>query len=103
MEQFTPKSPTERQKRINIALVAVIGQVGCITLLIALGAVFLGLWLDSRWGSRLWATVIMVVISIPASLIAMFAIVRAILKKLKPGLQESETEAPVEDPLGKEK
>lgn len=102
MEKSTLSSPNQRQKRINLALAAVVGQVGCITLLIVVGAVFLGLWLDSLWGTKPWALVVSVVLSIPASLASMFAIVRAVLKKIKPNLQEPETETRAEDPLGKE-
>lgn len=102
MEKSTPSSPNQHQKRINLAIVAVVGQVGCLTLIIVIGAVFLGLWLDSRLGSRPWATIISVAVSIPLSLVAMFVIVRGILKKLKPGLQEKEIDSKDQDELGKE-
>lgn len=102
MEKSTPSSPNQRQKRINLAIVAVVGQVGCLTLIIVIGAVFLGLWLDGKFGVKPWATIISVALSIPISLVVMFAIVRGILKKLKPRLQEQENSSKGQDGLGKE-
>ncbi len=72
-----------RQRVFNLAIAGLLGQVGCITLLIVLGALFLGLWLDSRFQTRPVITLVVVIASIPVSLLVMFAIVRTGLARIK--------------------
>lgn len=67
----------------NLALAAVAGQVGCLTLVIVLAAVFGGLWLDSRFDTRPIFTLILVFVSMPITLILMFFIVRGATKKIE--------------------
>jgi F0F1-type ATP synthase assembly protein I len=75
---------TNRALRIkNLALAGMAGQVGCLTLVIVLGAVFLGLWLDSILGTRPWFTLGLVVVSIPVSLITMLVVARTAISKIK--------------------
>jgi ABC-type molybdate transport system permease subunit len=75
---------TNRALRIkNLALAGMAGQVGCLTLVIVLGAVFLGLWLDSTLGTRPWFTLGLVVASIPVSLLVMLAVARTAISKIK--------------------
>jgi len=45
-------------------------------LVIVLIALFGGLWLDNRFGTRPWITVILVIGSVPVALVAMFWVVR---------------------------
>jgi ABC-type molybdate transport system permease subunit len=75
---------TSKQKLLNLTLVGVVSQVGCLTLVIILAALFLGLFLDSRFNTRPWFTIGLVLVSIPVSLVLMLTIVRAAVKKLKP-------------------
>jgi hypothetical protein len=77
-----------RQRVVNLAIVGLLGQVGCITLLIILGALFLGLWLDARFGTRPVITIVVLIASIPISLLIMFAVVRMGLARLKPQSDE---------------
>lgn len=46
-------------------------QIGCLTLVIILAALGLGLWLDGRFGTRPWLTLTFVLGSIPVSTAAL--------------------------------
>lgn len=77
-------SPNERRTRIlNLTLASVAGQVGCLTLVIVLGAVFAGMWLDSRYQTKPTFTVGLLVASIPISLAVMIFVVRFAISKIK--------------------
>lgn len=86
----TPGQTGETRKEINQGLVlgALAGQVGCLTLLIILAALFGGLWLDSLFNTKPILTIVLMIASVPVTLIAMFWIVRkttARLQKNRPG------------------
>jgi len=98
MSQPEPGEPTPRQKLLNLTLAGVAAQVGCITLVIVLAAVFGGIWLDGRFGTRPWFTLGLLIISIPISLVAMFVIVRVAVSKIKTGPQKMQPEKSKEDP-----
>jgi MFS-type transporter involved in bile tolerance (Atg22 family) len=70
---------------MNLTLAGLAGQVGCLTLVIILGAVFLGLWLDAHFQTRPWLTIGLVVVSIPISLGLMFFVVRKAVARIKTG------------------
>jgi hypothetical protein len=84
-------SPTDEQEEIrrrnqqafNMTLVAVVGQVGCLTLAILLGAVFLGIWLDGQLDTRPIFTLGLSIGSIPVTLIVMVWVVRKATSRLK--------------------
>ena len=75
----------DKQYYVNLALAAVAGQVGCLTLIIIIAALFLGLWLDSRFDTRPVLTLVLVFGSLPVSLIMMFVVVRGATKRIKHG------------------
>jgi F0F1-type ATP synthase assembly protein I len=75
---------------VNMTVIALVGQVGCLTLLIVLGAVFLGMWIDSRMNSRPVGTIILVVVSVPIAIFVMLKVVRGTLRKL--GLESNPPE-----------
>jgi len=97
MSQPEPGEPTPRQKLLNLTLAGVAAQVGCITLVIVLAAVFGGIWLDGRFATRPWFTFGLLIISIPISLVAMFVIVRVAVSKIKTGSQKMQPEKSKED------
>ncbi len=74
---------TSKQKIINLTLVGVVSQVGCLTLVIILAALLFGLFLDNRLNTRPWFTIGLVITSIPISLVSMIFIVRSATKRLK--------------------
>jgi len=59
-----------------MALAVLTGNVGCLTVLITLAALFTGLWLDGLFGSKPWITLALMGLSLPVSLFVMFTIVR---------------------------
>jgi F0F1-type ATP synthase assembly protein I len=72
------------QYALNLTLAAVAGQVGCLTLLIILAALFGGLWLDTRFDTKPMFTVGLMIASIPVTLVGMFWVVRKATANLDP-------------------
>jgi len=68
----------------NLVLVGVAGGAGCLTVLIILIALFSGLWLDNTFDSRPLFTVILMVGSVPITLIAMLLLVRFSTSRITP-------------------
>ena len=80
-------SPPEKKAPsylFNMTMAAVAGQVGCLTLVIVLVALFGGLWLDSRMGTKPMLTIGLMVFSIPVTLITMLWIVRNATSRIRP-------------------
>ncbi len=67
----------------NLALAAVAAQVGCLTLVIVLAALFSGIWLDNYFQTRPMITVLLMVVSVPITLILMFWVVRSATSRLQ--------------------
>ncbi len=74
-----PEDPKDSQRAryvFNMTLAAVAGQVGFLTLFIVLVALFGGLWLDKQFDTKPLITIILVLASVPVTLVMMFWIVR---------------------------
>lgn len=73
-------------------LIVMIGQVGCLTLVIILASVFLGLWLDNVFGTKPVITLALLFAGIPVSVIVMLGVARRTLARLQENVEkESET------------
>jgi hypothetical protein len=68
---------------LSTLLIVMIGQVGCLTLIIILASVFGGLWLDKMFGTKPVFTLALLFAGIPVSLILMLLIARRTLARLK--------------------
>lgn len=68
---------------LNTLLVVMIGQVGCLTLVVILASVFGGLWLDNMFGTKPVITLVLLFAGIPISVLLMLFISRRTLAKLK--------------------
>ncbi len=68
---------------LNTLLIVMIGQVGCLTLIIILASVFGGLWLDKTFGTKPVFTLALLFIGIPVSVVLMLLIARRTLTRLK--------------------
>ncbi|HEX9385146.1 MAG TPA: AtpZ/AtpI family protein [Anaerolineales bacterium] len=68
---------------LNILLVVMVGQVGCLTLIIILASVFGGLWLDKTFGTRPVFTLALLFAGIPISVFVMLVVARRTLARLK--------------------
>ncbi len=97
MSQPNSGEPSRRQKILNLTLASVTAQVGCVTLVVVLAAIFAGMWLDNRFATRPWFTVGLLIASIPLSLGLMFWIVRLAVSKIKPGSGKPRESTPKEE------
>ncbi len=68
---------------LNTLLVVMIGQVGCLTLVVILASVFLGLWLDSTFHTKPMFTLILLFAGIPLSVVLMLFVSRRTLARLQ--------------------
>jgi F0F1-type ATP synthase assembly protein I len=78
--------------RFNTILATVVGQVGCFTPVIILGALFAGLWLDRQFETRPLFTILFIVGSAPISVFVLYRIVRTATSKLKTDNQVENSE-----------
>ncbi len=106
MEELEQEKTTEdvpRQTALNMTIIGLVGQVGCLTLLILLASVFIGLWLDTYFGTRPWITIGMLVISIPIALVVMFFVTRKATDKFKKEFEARQKERlKKEDAIGRD-
>ena len=84
--------PKNSKYWLNLTLAGVVAQVGCLTLVIILVALFGGLWLDARFQTKPMITLVLVFASIPVSLVLMFAIARSAAAKIKANVEEQRKE-----------
>ena len=86
--------PSEQKtalSRFNLTLAVVAGLVGFLTVIIILVAFLAGRWLDSQFGNDALFTVILMVASVPVTLIAMFWVVRSVTARYaQPPVQNSD-------------
>ncbi len=68
---------------LNTLLIVMVGQVGCLTLIIILASVFGGLWLDKTFGTKPVFTLALLFAGIPVSLLLMLSVARRTLDRLK--------------------
>ncbi len=68
---------------LNTLLIVMIGQVGCLTLVIILASVFGGLWLDKTFGTKPVFTLALLFAGIPISVLVMLVVSRRTLARLK--------------------
>ena len=68
---------------LNTLLIVMIGQVGCLTLIIILASVFGGLWLDNLFGTKPVITLALLFAGIPVSVIVMLVVARRTLARLQ--------------------
>jgi len=70
-------------RALQMALLGVIGQVGCLTLVIILVALVAGLWLDNQFQTRSLFTLILVITSIPITLYLMVRVVLSFAPRIQ--------------------
>jgi len=83
MDQGSSTGTDKKQRVFNLALAALTGQVGCVTLVIVIAAVLAGIWLDSRFNTKPVLTLILTIASIPVSLVIMLVLAQGAVKKIK--------------------
>ncbi len=91
------------QQVLRMTLAGVVGQVGCLTLLIIAVALAAGLWLDSQFGTKPILTVVLLLASVPVTLFLMFRIVLSVAPKINltaGELSKGTQQVPQEEPEG---
>ena len=77
------QSEQKGRKILSTLLVVMVGQVGCLTLIIILASVFGGLWLDNTFGTKPVFTLVLLFAGIPISVLVMLVVARKTLARLK--------------------
>jgi F0F1-type ATP synthase assembly protein I len=73
-------------------LIVLVGQMGCLTLVIVLASVFGGLWLDKTFDTKPVFTLVLLFAGIPVSVLLMLNVGRKTLARMKENLEkESDT------------
>lgn len=72
-----------KQRLINLSLVGIVSQVGCVTLVIIVLALLGGMYIDNRFMTKPWFTIGLLIASVPVSLVIMIFLVRAAIKRMK--------------------
>ena len=73
----------DKQKLMTRTLIITTLLIGAITLIIVLGSVFLGMWLDRTFMTHPAFTIGLVLASIPVSIIGTIFIVKAIINRFR--------------------
>jgi len=85
----SPVPPQDVYRRV----LSLVGQVGCMTIVIVLAAGFLGRWLDSRFNSGRSFTLWLILVSFPLTLLLMYGLVRLSIRGIaaeKKSLEDAE-------------
>jgi F0F1-type ATP synthase assembly protein I len=77
------QSNDDRRGMVNTLLIVMVGQVGCLTLVVILASLFGGLWLDNALGTKPVFTLILLLAGIPISVVVMLYVARKTLDRLK--------------------
>jgi hypothetical protein len=77
------QSERKGRKILSTLLIVMVGQVGCLTLIIILASVFGGLWLDNSFGTKPIFTLVLLFAGIPISVLVMIVVARRTLARLK--------------------
>lgn len=78
------KQPSVQVRVRNLGFAVIAGQAGCATLIIVIGALLIGLWLDSQMGQRGPFTFGLLILSVPLSLYVMMRIALAAINRIDP-------------------
>jgi len=73
----------KKQNIVYTILIVLVGQVGCLTLIIILASVFGGLWLDQYFHTKPLFTMIFLLAGIPLSVVLMLTVARRTLARIK--------------------
>ena len=77
------QSERKGRKILSTLLIVMVGQVGCLTLIIILASVFGGLWLDNTFGTKPVFTLALLLAGVPISVFVMLVVARRTLARLK--------------------
>jgi hypothetical protein len=75
--------PETRTRLRNLSLAAIAGMAGCVTLIVVLTALLIGLWIDSRFDQRGPFTFALLCLSVPVSLFLMLRLTITALNRIQ--------------------
>lgn len=77
------QSDGNKQGRFNTFLIILIGQMGCLTLVVIALSVLAGLWLDNNFHTKPIFTLVLLLAGVPVSVILMVYVGRRSLERFK--------------------
>ena len=86
------QSNGNRQTGFNTLLIVLIGQMGCLTLIVIALSVGVGLWLDSVFNTKPIFTLVLLLAGVPVSVLLMVFVGRKTLDRFKVQQPPSHTE-----------
>jgi F0F1-type ATP synthase assembly protein I len=89
-------SPGDDRQQVvfGVVLATTVAQVGCVTIVVILGALFLGLALDNQFNTRPLFTLVSVLASIPLSLFVLVRVALSATQQLTPSASKEADEEP---------
>ncbi len=90
MSDLKPQEKDRRQSAYNLTLAAVASQVGCLTLVIIIGALIAGLWLDRSFATKPLFTILLMLASMPLTLYVMLRVVQGATSRIKPVIKKND-------------
>ena len=94
------QSEQKGRKILTNLLIVMVGQVGCLTLVIVLASVFGGLWLDNMFGTKPVITLVLLFAGIPVSVLVMLTVSRRTLARLKEKVENESSTSSQEADFG---
>lgn len=76
----------------NLALAGMVSQVGCVTVVIVVGALLGGLWVDSLFDTRPLFTVLFLLLSIPVSVYSLVRVALSTAAQFQSDIKPKEKE-----------
>jgi F0F1-type ATP synthase assembly protein I len=74
----------------SLALTSMVSQIGCVTVVIVLGGLLAGLWLDTQFGTKPVLTIVMLLLSIPVSMYSLIRIALSTVAQFQAMNKQSE-------------
>ena len=66
----------------NLGIAGISALTGCVSLIIILGALFIGIWVDSLLGTRGIGVITLLILSVPVSLFLMLRLALFLVKRI---------------------
>jgi F0F1-type ATP synthase assembly protein I len=77
------QSDKDNRNGFNTLLIVLVGQMGCLSLIVILVTVLSGIWLDNTFHTKPIFTLVLLLAGIPLSIVLMVYVGRKTLAKLK--------------------
>jgi F0F1-type ATP synthase assembly protein I len=74
----------DSQRALNLALASAAGLGGCLVVIVVIGALIGGLWLDSVLKTRPLFTLVLVIGSMPVGIFVMYRVAMSAVARIKP-------------------